>query len=77
MIQSALGIDDDEMVAGALRSSSNSAQSEPLTAVAAGSSLDKGGLGIELGKVGLRHRSADSMAENEKCSRDEGLKASS
>jgi hypothetical protein len=66
IIQSALGIDDDKTDIDVLRTSTAS----PIT-LAAGSSLDDVGLpvDIELGDMGLRHRSADSMAENKKGSR--------
>ena len=63
IIQSALGIDDDKSDIDVLRTSIAS----PIT-LAAGSSLDNVGLpvDIELGDMGLRYRSADSMAENKK-----------
>ena len=63
IIQSVLGIDDDKTDIDMLQTSTAS----PIT-LAAGSSLDDVGLpvDIELGDMGLRHRSADSMAENKK-----------
>jgi hypothetical protein len=63
IIQSALGIDDDKTDIDVLRASTAS----PIT-LAAGSSLDSVGhpVDIELGDMGLRHRSADSMVENKK-----------
>jgi hypothetical protein len=63
IIHSALGIDDDKTDIDVLRTSTAS----PIT-LAAGSSLDNVGhpVDIELGDMGLRHRSADSMAENKK-----------
>jgi hypothetical protein len=62
-MQSAIGIDDDKTDIDVLRTSIAS----PIT-LAAGSSLDNVGLpvDIELGDMGMRHRSADSMAENKK-----------
>lgn len=66
IIQSVLGIDDDKTDIDMLQTSTAS----PIT-LAAGSSLDDVGLpvDIELGDMGLRHRSADSMAEKKKGSR--------
>ncbi|KAH8760168.1 hypothetical protein BGZ57DRAFT_611446 [Hyaloscypha finlandica] len=63
IIQSALGIDDYKTDIDVLRDSTAS----PIT-LAAGSSLDNVGhpVDIELGDIGLRHRSADSMVENKK-----------
>jgi propanediol dehydratase large subunit len=63
IIQSALGIDDEKTDIDVLRASTAS----PIT-LAPGSSLGNVGLpvDIELGDMGLRHRSADSMAENKK-----------
>ena len=77
IIQSALGIDDDELNINVLRTSFDRPGPASSIPVTAGSSLDKGGLDIELGDVGLRHRSADSMVQNKKCLRDENLKVSS
>jgi hypothetical protein len=68
IIQSGLDLSDDDCVGiDAISLRFEDSRPESSAVVAAGSSLDTDlRLDIELGDVGLRHRSADSMAESKK-----------
>lgn len=75
IIQSALGIDDeDDVLDIEVSLSSNSSRPESSIAEGAGSSRDKLGLDVEPGDMGLRHRSADGMVGDKKVSRCESSK---
>jgi hypothetical protein len=75
IIQSALGIDDEDNVLDIEVSlSSNSSRPESSVAEGAGSSLDNFGLDVEPGDMGLRHRSADGMVGDKKTSRCDSSK---
>lgn len=75
IIQSALGIDDeDDVLDIEVSLSSNSSRPESSIAEGAGSSRDKLGLDVEPGDMGLRHRSGDGMVGDKKVSRCESSK---
>lgn len=75
IIQSTLGIDDDDGIdIDAPRASFHHAQAESSTKEIEVSSKDGVGLDIEPGDMGLRHRSADGTAENKKSSEHGNLK---
>jgi hypothetical protein len=66
-VQSALGLDGDCDDTDGLKLPFDNPSGDPSTSETVGSSLNSNfGLDIELGDIGLRHRSADGMSDTKK-----------
>jgi hypothetical protein len=75
IVQTGLSIDEDVEIIDGPSLSSNSFQAESTMSIAIGAppAVDIG-LNIELGDIGLRHRSADTFSHTKKTPRDSSAK---